>query len=167
MKTKYVEIERLTDISVDEFAPYGQIIGLEDSPPLEDFPHLNYWTHNVDIGPDEEKLDLGLLLCKPLPPGTAITKMERHPYTWEIFMPPVGEVVFVMAPIDTQGDAPDIARVRAFLLDGGLGVALPGGNWHWPPIPVGGPAKISLLRKGPRLDKADFAELGVQIKLIF
>ena len=167
MKIKYVEIERLSDISSDAFAPYGQIIGLEDSPPLENFPHLSYWTHNVDIGPDEEKLDLGLLLCKPLPPGTAVTKMERHPYTWEIFVPLVGEVVFVMAPTDTQGDAPDIARVRAFLLDGSLGVALPGGNWHWPPIPVGGPAKISLLRKGLRLDRTDFAEVGVQIKLVF
>jgi ureidoglycolate lyase len=167
VKTKYVEIERLTDITSDEFAPYGQIIGLDDAPPLEDFPHLNYWTRNVDIGPDGEKLDLGLLLCKPLAPGTVVTKMERHPYTWEIFMPPVGEVVFVMAPTDVQADGPDIARIRAFLLDGSLGVALPGGNWHWPPIPVGGSAKISLLRKGPRLDKTDFAELGVQVKLIF
>jgi len=167
MKTKYVKIERLTDLTCDEFAPYGQIIGLEDAPPLEDLPYLNYWTHNVDIGPDEEKLDLGLLLCKPQSPGTPITKMERHPYTWEIFMPPVGEVVFVMAPTDVTGDKPDVDSIRAFLLDGTLGVALPAGNWHWPPIPVGAPAKITLLRKGPRLDKTDFADLGVEVKLIF
>jgi ureidoglycolate lyase len=167
MKTKYVKIERLTDLAPEEFAPYGQIIGLEDAPPLEDFPHLNYWTHNVDIGPDEEKLDLGLLLCKPQATDTSITKMERHPHTWEIFMPPVGEVVFVMAPIDVTGDKPDVDRIRAFLLDGTLGVALPAGNWHWPPIPVGSPVKITLLRKGPRLDKTDFADLGVEVKLIF
>jgi hypothetical protein len=50
MEPKFIKIERLTDISQEEFAPYGQIIGLEDTRPLEDFKHLNFWTHNVDIG---------------------------------------------------------------------------------------------------------------------
>ena len=167
MESKFIKIERLTDISQEEFAPYGQIIGLDDAKPLEDFKHLNYWTHNVEIGEDEEKLDLGLLLCKQVEPGFVVTEMERHPYTWEIFFPPVGEVVFVMAPTDLTGDKPNVDNVRAFLLDGTLGVALPGGNWHWPPIPVGESAKISLLRKGPRLDVTDSASLGAEIKLIF
>jgi ureidoglycolate hydrolase len=72
-----------------------------------------------------------------------------------------------MAPTDLTSDKPNIDKVRAFLLDGTLGVALPGGNWHWPPIPVGESAKISLLRKGPRLDVTDIAKLGAEIKLIF
>jgi len=129
MDHREIKIERLTDVCRDEFQSFGQIMGLEDDRPLEDFPHLSFWTGNYDLGAAGEKLDGGLLLCKRA--QTVVTKMERHRRTAEIFIPLTGQTVFVMAPTANEESAPDLSRVRAFLLEGDLGVALHPGTWHW------------------------------------
>jgi ureidoglycolate hydrolase len=41
---------------------------------------------------------------------------------------------------------PAVKSIKAFYLSGTLGVALPAGNWHWPPIPLGKKVKL-LFRK--------------------
>jgi hypothetical protein len=44
-------------------------------------------------------------------------------------------------------------------MNGNLGVALPAGNWHWPPIPIGETVKLVLVRKGTKRDPVDIVDL--------
>jgi len=164
MKVKEVKIKLLKETFRVDFKPYGQIIGLEEEPPLEDFPHLRYWTKNVDLGTNNEKIDVGLLVCQRT--DSKVTKMERHKLTSESFIPLTGETIFVMAPADNSKEMPDVTKVRAFLLDGTLGVALNKGTWHWPPIPLRKIARFVLLRKGELSDPTDMENLGVELKLV-
>jgi len=164
MEHREIKIERLSDVCRGEFQPFGQIMGVEDGRPLEDFPHLSFWTRNYDLGAAGEELDGGLLLCKRA--QTAVTKMERHRSTAEIFIPLTGQTVFVMAPAANEESIPDLSRVRAFLLEGDLGVGLHVGTWHWPPIPLGQRAKFVLVRKGELTDPTDMHDLDVELMLL-
>jgi len=72
---------------------------------------------------------------------------------------PAGECILVMAPRDNKEAKPDVGRIKAFYLNGTLGVSLPAGNWHWPPIPLGNRVKLLLIRKGTKSDPCDIVEL--------
>ncbi len=153
-----IKIVPLDEVSDEEFAPYGQILGREKGDPKVSREVLKYWTKTADLGPEEDQqVDCGLLVCNKN--ARAIRYFERHPETSEIFVPVEGECIFVMAPIDLSGDKPDVSRIKAFYLNGKLGVALPKGNWHWPPIPLGDQVKLVLVKKGKDFKRQDFAEL--------
>jgi len=166
MSKKTIVVERLSDITKEDFAAFGQIVGLDNYDPLEDFEHLNYWTQNVNLTASHDQIDLGLLLAKPMEPGFRVKEMERHPSAWEIFFPLKGQFIFVLAPTDLKASVPDNNGIRAFFMDGSLGVALPNGNWHWPPVAVGGPAKMSILRIGHDLTVTNIASLENEIELV-
>ena len=75
-----------------------------------------------------------------------------------------GEVVFIMAPGDNSKDKPDTDKLRAFLLDGRLGVSLNKGTWHWPPLAIREFANIFLLLKGEvPYKKTDYANIGFNV----
>lgn len=171
MKDEYIKIERLSDVTPEEFKPYGQIVGLYNKPPLEDLPHLKYYKENIKLGPskeDTEEVTLGLLHCKKRKPGEPIVKLERHPLFSETFIPlHGGEVVFVMAPTNNSKKEPDVSKIRIFLLDGKLGVYLHKGTWHWPPLPIRDYANIPLISKGKLFSQTDFAEIGFNVYPLF
>ena len=59
-----------------------------------------------------------------------IRKLERHPYSAQIFMPlDVAQFLVVLAPQDASG-FPDLASVVAFLLPGNVGIVYRPGVWH-------------------------------------
>ena len=158
MNTLEVKIVPLEETTAEEFAPYGQIMGREAGEPFETLEILKYWTKNADLGPENEKVDGGLLVCNKS--GRNVKYFERHPETGEYFIPIEGECIFVMAPADNSKDRPDISRVKAFYLNGKLGAALHKGNWHWPPIPLGETVKFVLIRKGTLWETTEIKELG-------
>lgn len=159
------------DIDPKEFEPYGQIVGLYNDPPMEDFDHLKYYKDNIKLGPSREKTEevtLGLLHCKKRTPAKPIVKLERHPLFSETFIPlHGGEVVFVLAPTDNSKAEPDIDRLRIFLLDGRLGVYLAKGTWHWPPIPVRDFANLVLISKGELFTQTDMVDIGYNVYPVF
>lgn len=162
MSVKEIKIINLEEVTSEEFAPYGQIWGREKGEPFETLEHLKYYSNNADLGPEVEKIDGGLLVCNKN--GRIIKYFERHPETSENFIPIEGECIFVMAPGDNTKDKPDISHIMGFYLNGSLGVALPAGNWHWPPIPVGEIVKLVLVRKGTLRDPfetVDLKDLGI------
>jgi len=163
MKTRVIAVENLAQLAVEDFEQYGQIIGLQMGKPLEDFLHLKYWTRHVDIGPDNEKLDMGLLVCYKSP---GLVRMESHPHTREIFIPLEGKSILIVAPPDRDQYGPDLQKLRAFYLDGTLGIALHKETWHRPPWPVGdNNARFALLRKGELTDPTELTELGLKLNL--
>jgi ureidoglycolate lyase len=162
MSIKEIKITPLEAVTQEEFAPYGQIMGRTEGEPYETLEILKYWSKNADLGPDNEKVDGGLLVCNKS--GRTIKYLERHPETAENFIPIEGECIFVMAPADNSKDKPDVARLRAFYLNGKLGVALHKGTWHWPPIPLEETVKLVLVRKGTLWEETelkDLKDLGV------
>jgi len=164
MEDRYVNVVNIKDVSPQEFKPFGQILGLYNEPPLEDFPHLKYYKDNIDLGPGGEDVTMGLLYSKKKKPGDPIIKMERHKLFTETFIPLYGgEVVFVMAPADNSKDRPDTDRIEAFLLDGRLGISLHKGTWHWPPFPIRDFANIALFQKGDFSGKTDLEDIGFKV----
>ena len=163
MKTKEVKVELLKDVPQADFRSYGQIMGIEKGVPLEDFPYLRYWPKNVDLGLSNEDIDAGLLLC--MRTDDEITKMERHKLTLEVLFPLTGETIWVMAPADNSRKEPDPTRIRAFLLDGTLGICLNKGTWHWAPVCLRETAKFIVLLKG-RITDIDYQDLGVELRLV-
>lgn len=162
MKIHEVKIIPLEEVSPEELAPYGQIMGREEGEPYETLEILTYWTGNADLGPEGEKVDGGLLVCNRK--GRKIRYLERHPETAENFVPIQGECLFVMAPADNSTEKPDVSRLKAFYLNGSLGVALHKGTWHWPPVPLGEKVKLVLVRKGTLWEETQITnleELGI------
>ena len=162
MKIHEVKIVPLEEVSAEEFAPYGQIMGRDHGEPYETLEILQYWTKDADLGPENEKVDGGLLVCNKN--GRTIKYLERHPETGENFIPVEGECIFLMAPANNKKDVPDISQLKAFYLNGSLGVAIHKGTWHWPPIPLGETVKLVLIRKGSLWEETEireWAELGV------
>lgn len=163
MGIRRIVVEDLAQIDPEDFEPYGCIIGRCAQVPFEDFPHLAYWTHHVDIGPDNEKLDMGLLVCRGFP---GLVSMESHPGTREIFLPLEGTAVFLLAPPDENRRKVDLDRLRAVYMDGTLGVSLHKGAWHRPPYPVRGESvRFALLRKGELMDTTEFQQFGITLAL--
>jgi len=162
MKVQEVKIIPLEETSQEEFAPYGQIWGREEGEPYETLEILKYWTKNADLGAEGEKVDGGLLSCNKN--SRTVHYLERHLETSEDFIPIQGECLFVMAPADNSRDEPDVSRLKAFYMNGRLGVALHKGTWHWPPIPLGEKVKLILVRKGTLWEETQIKnldELGI------
>ena len=171
MKDRNIIIENIRNVDPKNFKPYGQIVGLYNEPPLEDFVHLKYYKENIVLGPSKEgteEVTLGLLHCKKRVAGEPIVKLERHPKFSETFIPlNGGEVVFIMAPADNSRKEPDVTKIRAFLLDGSLGVYLNKGTWHWPPLPIRDFANIVLISKGELFSGTDFSDIGFDVYSVF
>ncbi|MDD4082383.1 MAG: ureidoglycolate lyase [Sphaerochaetaceae bacterium] len=154
---KVVKVIPLSEVTDEEFAPYGQIMGRVRAEPSNIRKHQHYWANNVDLGAVLDKVDCGLLITNTN--GRDIKYFERHSRISENFVPTEGESIFVMAPPNNSKETPDPSEIVAFYLDGTLGVALNIGTWHWPPIPLGKEAKFVLLRKGEIDDKTEMSYL--------
>jgi ureidoglycolate lyase len=157
MKIKQVEMINLERVSNEEFAPYGQIWGRAEGEPLEVLENLTFYAYDAELEPAVEMVETGLLVCNKK--GRDVRYFERHPQTSEIFIPIEGECVFIMAPCNSGEAMPEASGIKAFYLAGGLGVALPAGNWHWPPIPLQDSVKLLLIRKGSKADPCDTVDL--------
>ena len=113
MSIKKVQILNLEEITKEEFAPYGQIWGREEEAPIEVLNNMKYYSNNVDLGPEIEQIDAGLLVCNSR--GKKIEYFERHPETSESFCILEGECIFVMAPGDNTQKKPDASLIQNFL----------------------------------------------------
>lgn len=164
MNEKEIKVELLKDISSKDFELYGQIMGIEKGEPIEDFSYLRYWPKNVDIGVADEEIDIGLLICRRTEGN--ITKLERHRRTYEILFPLDGGTIWVMAPPDNTKDKPDLSKIRAFYLDGTMGMCLHKGTWHWAPICLKEAVKFMVLLKGGLEDPTDYQDLNLELKLL-
>jgi ureidoglycolate hydrolase len=62
--------------------------------------------------------------------------MARHKRTMQVFSPLASSRFVVAVAPPNEGDAPDVERITAFLVDGRLPYAYHKGTWHTPPFPV-------------------------------
>lgn len=91
------------------------------------------------------------------------TELERHRLGSQLFVPLAGvRFVILVAP---AGDAPDAARVAAFVCDGKQGVLLAPGTWHHPLLALDDGDFVVVERAAATPD-CDVAPLGVPVQVL-
>lgn len=138
---------------------------------MADWDILDYWP---DIGTiSRDTMKLGYVRCRAK--AMTFSWFERHLKGTQTLLPVAGgrSVLPVVPANDVSRDSglPDLALVRAFLLDGTLAITLAPGTWHWTPFPLGMPACdfIYLVRERVVDDDLNFvdteARLGVRLQV--
>jgi ureidoglycolate lyase len=94
--------------------------------------------------------------------------MARHKETMQVFSPLVSsQSVIAVAPPST-GDAPEVEKIVAFLVDGRLPYAYHKGTWHTPPFPVKEWASYLVVdRAGTLDDDWELVDLEVTHQIVF
>ena len=121
-------------------------------------PFANAYPHNKP----RASANVNFFVCKPrkLLPLTAVDNvaecgiftvkvLERHPYTTQSFIPlglpaptraqptPSRYLVIVAPSLDSRGNPPDLANIKAFIAHGNQGVTYGVRTWHAPMVVLG------------------------------
>ena len=179
---RVVEIP-IEPFSHEAFAPYGQAVGPLPGEPAWQRPRLTSW--RMDFACDGIA-DLKMIRYQHQP--MAFSMLERHLNHTETRVPLMGGrfVMVVAEPaasLDTV-ELPDPASIRAFLIDGTVGIILWKGTWHsldtYPAEPPhvdcafisekGTQAEIEVVGADPANAKlthvVDFAPTGISFQLV-
>jgi ureidoglycolate lyase len=119
-----VQIQPLTAAA---FAPFGTVIDVGNRPPdYVGASGTEGWHMAFESG-----RPLVSLLRTPYQ-GLQFRTMERHFHVSQAFIPLGGEhaAVAVAPPSADPASVPELAEIRAFLLDGSKGYVLHRGTWH-------------------------------------
>ena len=118
---------RIEPLTAEAFAPFGTLIDVADRAPDTVAASGTEGWHV----PFESGRPLVSLLRTPYQ-GLRFKTMERHFHLSQAFIPLGGEhaAVAVAPPSDDPANVPELAAIRAFLLDGSRGYVLHRGTWH-------------------------------------
>ena len=135
----------------EAFAPYGVLV--DQRGPIE-----------IDLGDDVPSITGTTAERRPF----EFQHMARHKRTMQVFSPLVSsQSIIVVAPA-TDGNAPDVAEVVAFLVDGRLPYAYHKGTWHTPPFPIGEWSSFLVVDRSSTLeDDYEIADLKTTRNCIF
>ncbi len=126
--TRIIDVP-LEPLTAEAFAPYGQLITARDEPPVFEGPHIASWQMDFAVEGDIE-----LMYVRYIHQDMRWTTMERHFNITQSFMALGGaaSVMVVADPTDANDRSvlPRPETVRAFLVDGTLGVMLWKRTWH-------------------------------------
>lgn len=129
-------------ITAEAFAPYGKLLTAQPA------------------NPDGRDVSLAVIEGVDLTGGPPImraltfrfrsfsfTHLEQHSSFTQAFLPADGRpaLVVVAAPAGEIGSDPDLATLKAFILDGAQGVLLGRGIWHCPPFPLAALATYTMV----------------------
>jgi ureidoglycolate lyase len=154
-------------LTPETFEPdYGEVL-YSKGPPDIDWPELLHWDkvgepHLVSSG----NLVFAILRMKRRPFEFEV--IERHVKCSQAFIPIGGTAsVFVLAPPtdpDDPDSLPDLNNLKAFILDGTMGINLAAGTWHHDPFPLGEYADFVLLHR-VELGDDDLGKVNIKDKL--
>ena len=126
--TKEIRIS-LEPLTAHAFAPYGQVIGPQDCPPIFSGPHIESWRMSFDVDGDME-----LMFARYVHQAFAFTQMERHFNVTQSFIALGGAAsVMAVAPPTDPNDPTAVPKpddIRAFYVEGDTGLMLWRGTWH-------------------------------------
>lgn len=150
----------LTPLTDAEFAPFGTLLEYSRE---EGRLRLVDQLQNTrpEAGP---QLDFATVAAGALP--LTATRMERHRYSSQSFIPvDVGRYLVLVAP-DSGTGGPDLALARAFAASGRQSVTYRAGVWHHPltPLDRAGTFAILTFRAGDAGDE-EWATLPEPVRL--
>ncbi|HEX8174711.1 MAG TPA: ureidoglycolate lyase [Pyrinomonadaceae bacterium] len=126
---------KVQEMTREAFAPYGVLIDSRGS---------------VEVDLCEGKPSLTGATAEPRP--FRFDFMARHRRTMQVFSPLASSKSVIAVAPPGEGDAPDVERVAAFLVNGHLPYAYHKGTWHTPPFPVGEWASYLVVDRSGTLD---------------
>lgn len=123
-----IDIE-LEDLTAAAFAPFGEVIGLAEGPPVFSGPHIKSWRQNFACdGPVE------VMTARYAHQPMTLSLLERHFNVTQAFIPMTADpwVMVVAGPTapEDRDALPAPKAARAFLVAGGHGIMLARGAWH-------------------------------------
>lgn len=143
----------VTPLRADTFHTFGDVIETRGDARL-----INRGTSQlfadlarVDVDADRGRPRISLFRAAPATMPLAITMLERHPLSSQMFMP-LGPARFLIV-VAPAADQPEPGGIRAFLTDGSQGVNYRRGTWHHPLIALDTETDFLVIdRKGPGSD---------------
>jgi ureidoglycolate lyase len=92
-----------------------------------------------NLRPNTATLNIAYFACAPRALPFAITTLEKHPRSAQLFVPMQVDNYLVL--VSAPGDAP--SELHAFLAHAGQGIAYRAGVWHHTLIALGAPARFA------------------------
>jgi ureidoglycolate lyase len=135
----------------ESFAPFGVLIDSRGSV-------------EIDLGQGAPSLTGATAEWRPF----RFDFMARHRKTMQVFSPLVSSQSVIAVAPPNSGDAPEVEKIVAFLVDGRLPYAYHKGTWHTPPFPVKEWASYLVVdRAGTLDDDWELIDLKVTHQSIF
>jgi ureidoglycolate lyase len=141
------------------FAGFGDVIETGEAHELINRKTTRQYADlaQVDVVADSGRPRVSIYRSVPFELPLAITMLERHPLSSQLFVPLHGEpFLIVVAP---PGDRVDAAAVRAFVTNGRQGVNYHRGTWHHPLIALRDPSEFLVIDRaghGRHCDEHEF-----------
>lgn len=120
-----------TPLTAEKFAPYGDVIALENSEQLSINQGLTTRFHdlfNVDVAAQNGRVLVNVFRTKPLPLPHTVKIMERHPLGSQAFLP-MDTVPFLVL-VATPKEEIDAADLTLFITTGNQGINFHKNTWH-------------------------------------
>ena len=137
-------------ITKDNFSSFGDIISTKDVKPIdinEGYAKRFDDLADIDISNDEGKAIVSIFSALKRNFPMKIDMMEKHPLGSQAFIP-MKETTFLVL-VAPQGDAPDINKIKSFIVPPGIGINYKPGIWHFPLISTVDMNFLVVDRKGP------------------
>ena len=138
----------LEPLSAAAFAPFGTVLGAAAGrgrpTNLGTAERFDEAAPLVNARPGARP-NLAVFVLRPQPLPLAITLLERHPHSSQVFAAlGSGRWLVAVAPARADG-APDPAGLRAFVAGAGDAICFAPGTWHHPVIALDRPAELLML----------------------
>jgi ureidoglycolate hydrolase len=131
-----MRIAKPKKLSVEGFAPFGNVIMKPERPLDIESPFLRYWHDMADISNLGTMGTLGFMQMKRVP--ILCETLQVLPNSIELYLSLDGapSVFFVAPPRSGSANLPDEDRIEAFLIEGSAGLSVDTGIWHVAPFPL-------------------------------
>ncbi len=130
----------LKPLDVDAFAPFGQVI----TRPARAGDRASYEAGLSSHRP-QATVRLWVNHVRPTTLPLLATKLERHRYSSQTFLPlSVSRYIVITAPSLASG-APDVAGIVGFVAEGTQGITYAADVWHHPICALDEPASFAVL----------------------
>jgi ureidoglycolate lyase len=126
---------KVQEMTREAFAPFGVLIDSRGSV-------------EIDLGEGKPSLTGATSERRPF----RFDFMARHRQTMQVFSPLASSRSVIAVAPPNDGNAPDVERIVAFLVDGRLPYAYHKGTWHTPPFPVSEWASYLVVDRAGTLD---------------
>lgn len=135
-------------LSAARYAPYGEIVQASETgsaPANQGTARRSDFLADLRNLRPGAKPNLCVFRCAPfLGDRFEVKLLERHPYSTQIFLPLPGAGP-ALAVVALGGDAPDLATLAAFIVEGAQGLTYRPGVWHHPIVALGRPSDLACL----------------------
>ncbi len=154
-------------LTAADFQPFGDVIEPGDRSTLinrgttRQFPDLA----RIDVDAEDGRPRISLYRATPYELPLAITMLERHPLSSQLFVPLGGEPFLVVVAAGGC-DEVEPSAVRAFVTDGRQGVNYRRGTWHHPVIAVGRETEFLVLDRAGSGRNCDEFFFGPQHRIV-